>query len=222
MNIKIKTNLKEIQKKLKVTEKVMLKITSEAINQTAATVVNAQRQELLKKLDRPKPQTVKAVIMSQFSKPNIRGLKATVRVKDWAAKYLYYIYTGDIEPARNTSYGSPTVDGTSKADKFGNIIGTRGLKPKVKPTDKSGRKGSRFMGKPKGKGSGIYGVWERTGKKGKEGLNLLVAFTPFIKHRKFIDWFKLSQKVVKNNLYKEFNKEFARRIKREKKKKRGL
>ena len=101
-----------------------------------------------------------------------------------------------------------------KRDEYGNIIGTRGLKPKVKPTSTSGRKGSRFIGKPKGEGSNVYGVWERTGKKGKEGLNLLVAFTPFIKHRKFIDWFKLSQKVVKNNLYKEFNKEYARRMRR--------
>ena len=214
MDIKIKTNLKDIQKRMKVTEKTLLKITSEAINQTAATVVNAQRQALVKKLDRPKLATVKAVIMSQFSKPNKSQLKATVRVKDWAASYLYYIYTGDIEPARKSAYASPTNDGMDKRDKYGNIIGTRGLKPKVKPTSTSGRKGSRFIGKPKGEGSNVYGVWERTGKKGKEGLNLLVAFTPFIKHRKFIDWFKLSQKVVKNNLYKEFNKEYARRMRR--------
>jgi hypothetical protein len=214
MDIKIKTNLKDIQKKIKVTEKTLLKITSEAINQTAATVVNAQRQALNQKLDRPKLATVKAVIMSQFSKPNKSQLKATVRVKDWAASYLYYIYTGDIEPARKSAYASPTNDGMDKRDKYGNIIGTRGLKPKVKPTSTSGRKGSRFIGKPKGEGSNVYGVWERTGKKGKEGLNLLVAFTPFIKHRKFIDWFKLSQKVVKNNLYKEFNKEYARRMRR--------
>jgi hypothetical protein len=214
MDIKIKTNLKDIQKRMKVTEKTLLKITSEAINQTAATVVNAQRQALVKKLDRPKLATVKAVIMSQFSKPNKSQLKATVRVKDWAASYLYYIYTGDIELARKSAYASPTNDGMDKRDKYGNIIGTRGLKPKVKPTSTSGRKGSRFIGKPKGEGSNVYGVWERTGKKGKEGLNLLVAFTPFIKHRKFIDWFKLSQKVVKNNLYKEFNKEYARRMRR--------
>ena len=214
MDIKIKTNLKDIQKRMKVTEKTLLKITSEAINQTAATVVNAQRQALVKKLDRPKLFTVTSVYMSQFSKPHKRGLKATVQVAKTSAKNLYYIYTGDIEPARKTAYASPTNDGMDKRDEYGNIIGTRGLKPKVKPTSISGRKGSRFIGKPKGKGSNVFGVWERTGKKGKEGLNLLVAFTPFIKHRKFIDWFKLSQKVVKNNLYKEFNKEYARRMRR--------
>ena len=214
MDIKIKTNLKDIQKRMKVTEKTLLKITSEAINQTAASVVNAQRQALVKKLDRPKLFTVTSVYMSQFSKPHKRGLKATVKVAKASAKSLYYIYTGDIEPARKSAYASPTNDGMDKRDKYGNIIGTRGLKPKVKPTSKSGRKGSRFIGKPKGEGSNVFGVWERTGKKGKEGLNLLVAFTPFIKHRKFIDWFKLSQKVVKNNLYKEFNKEYARRMRR--------
>jgi hypothetical protein len=41
---------------------------------------------------------------------------------------------------------------------------------------------------------------------------LLVAFTPFIKHKKLIDFFKLSTKVVKNNLYKEVNKQAIKRI----------
>jgi hypothetical protein len=68
------------------------------------------------------------------------------------------------------------------------------------------------MGKPKGKGSGVYGIWQRTGRKGRGGLKLLVAFTPFIKHKKLIDFFKLSTKVVKNNLYKEVNKEAIKRI----------
>ena len=67
---------------------------------------------------------------------------------------------------------------------------------------------------PKGRGSKVYGVWERKGFKGREGLNLLVAFTPFIRHRKFIDFFKLSHKVVKNNMFKEINKQMIRRIKR--------
>ena len=91
MDIKIKTNLKDIQKRMKVTEKTLLKITSEAINQTAATVVNAQRQALVKKLDRPKLFTVTSVYMSQFSKPHKRGLKATVQVAKTSAKNLYYI-----------------------------------------------------------------------------------------------------------------------------------
>ena len=84
-------------------------------------------------------------------------------------------------------------------------------------TPVASRKGSRFQGVPKGEGSKKYGIWERQGRKGKEGLNLLVAFTPFIKHKKFIDFFRVGEMVIKNNLHKELHKQFLRH-----QKKRGL
>lgn len=215
MDIQVKTDLKLLQKKLDILRnKTFNKVMSEGINFTAERVVNAQRQMLVKKLHRPKPFSVKSIIMSQFAKPSKTRLKATVRVKDKSASYLYYIYTGDTEPARREAYASPTSEGRTKANQYGNIVTKKGLLKKIDATDKSDRKGSRFVGVPKGKGSKVYGVWERQGKKGREGLNLLVAFTPFIRHRKFIDWFKLSHKVVKNNLYKEINKQMIKRVKR--------
>jgi hypothetical protein len=215
MDIQVKTDLKQLQKKLDILrDKTFNKVMSEGINFTAERVVNAQRQMLVKKLHRPKPFSVKSIIMSQFAKPSKTRLKATVRVKDKSASYLYYIYTGDIEPARREAYASPTNEGRTKANQYGNIVTKKGLLKKIDATDKSNRKGSRFVGVPKGKGSKVYGVWERQGKKGREGLNLLVAYTPFIRHRKFIDWFKLSHKVVKNNLYKEINKQMIKRVKR--------
>jgi len=125
---------------------------------------------------------------------------------------LHYIYSGDIEPARKNMYASPTREGLEYENKFGNIIGQKGLMGKIKPTEKSGRANSRFIGKPKGKGSGVYGVWRRTGKKGKGGLDLLVAFTPFIKHKKFIDFFKVGEMVVKNNFHKEVNKQYKKHL----------
>jgi hypothetical protein len=151
--------------------------------------------------------------MSQFAKPNKRGLKVTVRVKSYATKFLYYIYTGENEPARSQSYPSPTDDAMGRRNQFGNIVTQRGILKRLDKTQDSQRKGSRFVGVPKGQGSKVYGIWERQGRKGRGGLDLLVAFTPFIRHRKFIDWFKLSQKVVQNNFYKEVNKQFVKRVK---------
>jgi len=215
MDIKIKTDLKQVQRKMGIlSDKTFKKVISEGINFTGEKVVNAQRQMLVKKLHKPKPFTVKSIVMSQFSKPRKGRLKATVRVKDISAAYLYYIYTGKTEPARKRSYASPTDEGFTKSNQHGNIVTKAGLLRGLSKTEKSNRANSRFIGVPKGKGSKVYGVWERKGKKGREGLNLLVAFTPFIKHRKFIDWFKLSEKVVKNNLYKEVNKQMIRRVRR--------
>lgn len=89
-----------------------------------------------------------------------------------------------------------------------------GLLGRVDKTKDSQRKGSRFQGVPKGKGSKTYGIWERQGVKGREGLKLLVAFTPFIKHRKFIDFYKVGEKVIKSTLHREINRQFARHLKR--------
>ena len=217
MQIKLKTNHREIRRQLDKTlsKKKFNKIMSEAMNHTGVRVVNAERSHLHDKLDKPRPQTIKSVVISQFAKPN--NMAMTVRVKDWASKYLHYIYSGDQENARNKAYPSPTsIDGMTKVGKYGNIVKLSkkgGLLAKIDKTKESQRKGSRFIGVPKGEGSKVYGIWERQGRKGRGGLDLLVAFTPFIRHRKFIDWFKLSQKVVQNNFYKEVNKQFARRVK---------
>ncbi len=215
MDIQIKTNLKDIEKKMTLLQKKDFpKVMSEGINFTAAKVVNAQRDKLFDLSPNMKKLTYTSIIMSKFAKPKKNQLSATVRVKDFTAKYLYYIYTGDVEPARRQSYPSPAGEGKRRKNKFDNIVTPRGLLKRLDETKANNRANTRFRGVPKGRGSKVYGVWERKGFKGREGLNLLVAFTPFIRHRKFIDFFKLSHKVVKNNMFKEINKQMIRRIKR--------
>lgn len=225
MDIRIRTNLKDVQKKMQIVEKkVFLKSMSEGINMTAEKVAKANNDKLKQKLNKPLKTSVNAVAVTRYAKPKINQLTAQIIVKDYAAKFLHYIYTGDDEHARNKGYPSPTRDGLPKAGVSGNIQkitgGTKdgkkgkGLLDRISPTKHSDRANSRFVGKPKGKGSNVYGIWERKGRKGREGLNLLVAFTPFIKHKKLIDFFKLSEKVVKNNLYKEINKQAIKRLKR--------
>lgn len=223
MDIQIKTNLKDIQAKMnRLQKKDFPKVISEGLNYTGAKIVNAHRHKLLQVLDKPMKSSITAVTLFKYAKPKKDDLSVTVGIKDYAARFLYYIYTGESEPARREGYPSPTRAGLEKANKYGNIQvikggtkgGTKGvsLRRNIDKTTKSNRANSRFMGKPKG--SSTYGIWQRTGRKGQGGLELLVAFTPFIKHRKFLDWFKLSIKVTKNNLYKEINKQMIKRIKR--------
>ena len=225
MDIRIKTNLKDLQKKMQIVEKkVFLKSMSEGINMTAEKVAKANNDKLKQKLNKPMKTSVNAVAVSRYAKPKTNQLTAQIIVKDYAEKFLKYIYTGDDEHARREKYPSPTRDGLPFAGVTGNIQKLRsstskggkgtGLLKRIDKTERSDRANSRFMGKPKGKGSGTYGIWQRTGRKGRGGLKLLVAFTPFIKHKKLIDFHKLSIKVVKNNLYKEINKEAIKRVKR--------
>ena len=109
MDIQVKTDLKKLQKKMDVLQhKTFNKVLSEGMNYTGAKVVNAHREMLLRKLEKPRKTSITAIVMSQFAKPNKRGLKVTVRVKSYATKFLYYIYTGENEPARSQSYPSPT------------------------------------------------------------------------------------------------------------------
>tara|TARA_Y100000401_G_scaffold48308_1_gene37522 strand:+ start:1824 stop:2474 length:651 start_codon:yes stop_codon:yes gene_type:complete len=216
MQIKLKTNLRHVKKQLnkKLSNKKFRKVISEAMNHTGKNVVNAERSHLHDRLNAPRPQTIKSVVISQFAKPG--NLAMTVRVKDWAVKFLHYIYSGDDEPARRTAYPSPTRHGREKAGKYGNILKLSkkgGLLARIDKTQDSQRKGSRFQGVPKGRGSKTYGVWERQGKKGREGLKLLVAYTPFIKHKKFIDFYKVGVKVIQNTFPREIHKEMMRRMK---------
>ncbi len=215
MDIKIKTDLKDIQRKLNILKtKTFLNVLKESMNQTGKVVVNAHRFTLLKKLHRPKKSTLTSIKISQYAKANLSRLKTTVSVAKGSTNALYYMFTGDTEPARHSSYPSPTRDGKPKANKFGNIVTKSGIIKKLANNKSNNKTGSVFFGVPKGKGSKLYGLWERKGKGGKDGLDLLVAFTPSIKHKKLYDWFGLSQKVVKNNFYKEVNKELQRRVKR--------
>jgi len=225
MDIRIKTNLKDLQKKMQIVEKrVFLKSMSEGINMTAEKVAKANNDKLRQKLNKPMKTSVTAVAVSRYAKPKTNQLTAQIIVKDYAKKFLKYIYTGDIEHARREKYPSPTRDGLPFAGVTGNIQKLKsntskggkgtGLLKRIDKTQRNDQANSRFMGKPRGKGSGTYGIWQRTGRKGRGGLKLLVAFTPFIKHKKLIDFHKLSIKVVKNNLYKEINKEAIKRVKR--------
>ena len=122
MDIRIKTNLKKLQKEMKVIEKkVFLKSMSEGINKTAQLAAKANNDKLKQKLNKPMKTSINAVAVTKYAKPNKYDLSAQVIVKDYAAKFLYYIYTGEDEYARREKYPSPTRDGLSFTGVTGNI-----------------------------------------------------------------------------------------------------
>jgi len=213
MSITLKTNAKQLQKKIGVkSKKQFLKIMQDTLNHTAEKLVNLQRDQIAKKLDRPKDFTVEGVTIFVYAKPEKTRLAVKIGIKDKTAKYLKYAYTGQKEFATKRAKASPVGDGWSRRDKYGNIlVRKKGLKSSLNATGKRKQKsGSRFIGKPKG--SNTYGVWERKGKGGRGSLGLLVAFNPFLNHKKLLSWDKLNIKFVKNNMYKEFNKQWQKRI----------
>ena len=215
MGITLKTNLNKLQKKVGIkSKKQFLKVMADTINHTAEKVVNVQRDQILKKIDRPKDFTVTGVTMFKFAKPEKARLAAVVGIKDKTAAYLKYAYTGEKEFAIKSAKTSPVGAGKQRRDKFGGIlIKKKGLRASLNKTGTRKQvSGSRFIGKPRG--GKTYGVWERKGKGGRNSITLLVAFNPYLNHKKLLSWEKLNIKIVKNNMYKEFNKQFKKRIER--------
>ena len=149
MDIKIKTDLKDIQRKLNILKtKTFLNVLKESMNQTGKVVVNAHRFTLLKKLHRPKKSTLTSIKISQYAKANLSRLKTTVSVAKGSTNALYYMFTGDTEPARHSSYPSPTRDGKPKANKFGNIVTKSGIIKKLANNKSNNKTGSVFFGVP--------------------------------------------------------------------------
>ena len=193
INIHVKTNEKELKKKLGLFKRKYLPdATAEAINNVGAKVVNAQRAQLQKRLDRPTPFTVKSVDMPKKFRAKRNDLSALIFVKDIAAKYLTYVYEGGIEKAKKTSILAPvTSAGGERLNKFGNIIGKKANKADA----------------PKKLFFHNGALWKR---EGREGKKLLAVAKPFIKHRKFLDFFKIAVGVVNNNYKKELDKQIKR------------
>ena len=192
INIHVKTNDKELKKKLGLFKRKYLPdATAEAINNVGAKVVNAQRAQIQKRLDRPTPFTIKSVDMPKKLRAKRNDLSALIFVKDIAAKYLTYVYEGGIERAKKTSILAPvTSAGGERLNKFGNIIG--------KKNNKADAPNNIFFAN--------NALFKRKGK----NVKLLAVAKPFIKHRKFLDFFKIAIGVVNNNYKKELDKQIKR------------
>ena len=195
VSIKIKTNERQVKKELSLFQKKHAPTAmANAINNVGHKVVKAEVAQLSKKLDRPTPFTIKSVVMPKKFQAKPNDLAALVFVKDIAAKYLRYVYEGGIEKAKQTSILAPVSSaGGDRLNKYGNIIGLKGKKADA----------------PKKVYFANDALWKNVGK-GKS--KLLAVSKPFIKHRKFLDFFKIGKSVVNSTYKKELDKELKKAV----------
>jgi len=193
VSIDIKTNAKELEKKLGMFQKKhMPEIVSDSINEVGVKSVNAMRAQLLKKLDKPTKFTYTGV---KLFKAKARDLSALVFIPDIQAKYLEKQFEGGLRlPEKNKI---PVPVDKAKINAFGNIKGKRtGLI----------KRNTEFMGNVKG----IDGVWRRVGGKRNPRLKLIVALESSVFYRKRIEFYKTVKGVVQNNMDKILNKNLKR------------
>jgi hypothetical protein len=193
VSIDIKTNAKELEKKLGMFQKKhMPEIVSDSINQVGVKSVNAMRAQLLKKLDKPTKFTYTGV---KLFKAKARDLSALVFIPDIQAKYLEKQFEGGLRlPEKNKI---PVPVDKAKINAFGNIKGKRtGLI----------KRNTEFMGNVKG----IDGVWRRVGGKRNPRLKLIVALESSVFYRKRIEFYKTVKGVVQKNMDKILNKNLRR------------
>ena len=197
ITIQIKSNEKELKKKMGLFRRKRLpEATAHAINEIGAKVVNAERAQIQKRLDRPTPFTIKAVDMPEKFRAKPKDLAALVLIKPIAQKYLKYVFQGGIErPEKSKIFAPVSSAGGERINKYGNLIGLRGRKL-------DGRK-DLFLNKD--------ALWKR---EGDGGLKLLAVAKNFIKHTKILDFFKIGIGVIKKNYDKELDKEIKRVIRK--------
>lgn len=208
--INIKSNVKEVNRKLGLLQKKHLPlIVSDSLNEVGVKSVNALRSQFAKKLDRPKPDTIKSPILFK-AKPN--DLAALVFIKDeWdkgkaPAEYLQPVMDGGIRTPDKEYLITPNKH--TKTNKFGNITKANRLKY-------FDDKEKFFIGIPKGFPNAGFGVWERYGRgsKGTSGGYRIRKVVNLAKSQRFakrFDFFKTVQGVVTNNMTKTLDKNMKR------------
>ena len=209
MQINVKANTKEVARKLSLFQKKHLpNIVSDALNEVGTDAVNALRSQFAKKLDRPKPDTVKSPILFK-AKP--KDLSALVFIKDkWnkgkaPAEYLEPMLEGSTRlPEKNFVI---TPRDVTKTNKFGNITAAQRLKYFE---DKE----KYFVGVPKGMPDAKYGIWERMGG-GASGSSIrkVVNLAKSQRFAKRFDFFKTINGVVKAKMNKALDKNMRKYVK---------
>lgn len=195
VTVQIKSNEKELKKKMGLFHRKKLPIaTAEAINQIGVKVVNAQRAQIQKKLDRPTPFTIKSVDMPERFRAKPNDLSALIFIKKIAQDYLKYVYQGGIErPKKSKIFAPVTSAGGERLNTYGNLIGLKGKKV-------DNRK-DLFLNR--------NALWKR---ENDGGLKLIAVAKNFIKHRKLLDFFKIGFGVIKKNYDKELDKQIKKVI----------
>lgn len=209
VKIDVRSNADEVLKKLNVFQKKHIPlIVSDALNEVGVDAVNALRSQFAKKLDRPKPDTVKSPILFK-AKP--KDLSALVFIKDkWnkgkaPAEYLEPILEGSTRlPEKNFVI---TPRDVTKTNRFGNIT-------KAQRTKYFEDKEKYFTGIPKGFPQAKYGIWERMGGGASgESIRKVVNLAKSQRFAKRFDFFKTINGVVKAKMNKALDKNMRKYVK---------
>ncbi len=129
---------------------------AEGVNRTMRAVEQNELVALEAQTDRPTPFSVNAL---KIYKATPSRSSALLFVQPMQARYLKYAIEGGQIPVTLT----PTR--SARLNQYGNIPGKRRGLVGIK-----GRTRSRFIAEI----NGVYGVWQRTGRRGARGLRLLV------------------------------------------------
>lgn len=209
VKIDVRSNANEVLKELNVFQKKHIPlIVSDALNEVGVDAVNALRSQFAKKLDRPKPDTVKSPILFK-AKP--KDLSALVFIKDkWnkgkaPAEYLEPMLEGSTRlPEKNFVI---TPRDVTKTNKFGNIT-------KAQRTKYFEDKEKYFTGIPKGFPQAKYGIWERMGGGASgESIRKVVNLAKSQRFAKRFDFFKTINGVVKAKMNKALDKNMRKYVK---------
>jgi len=209
VKIDVRSNADEVLKKLNVFQKKHIPlIVSDALNEVGVDAVNALRSQFAKKLDRPKPDTVKSPVLFK-AKP--KDLSALVFIKDkWnkgkaPAEYLEPMLEGSTRlPEKNFVI---TPRDVTKTNKFGNIT-------KAQRSKYFEDKEKYFTGIPKGIPDAKYGIWERMSS-GASGSSIrkVVNLAKSQRFAKRFDFFKTINGVVKAKMNKALDKNMRKYVK---------
>ena len=202
MQIKIKDNIKQFTKGLsKVQKKQIPFATAQAINATLGIGQGKKdkgldrefAKQMVKKLDRPRPQTTKAFYRKPAKKTHLVG---ELGLQDWAAKFLKFQIDGGV---RSGAKKIPVpITKNKRLNKFGNIAGKRsGLV-----------KGSKEFIATIG---GATGVWKQ-GRKGQQPT-LLIKFHDSVKYdKKPFDFYKIGNRYVSNTFVRQMKKSLTKAL----------
>lgn len=162
IGISVKADIRAATQFLLTNRKQIPFATSIALNRSAWKIREVEQATMKIDLDRPTPQTVKAVRVKQSTK---RNLTASVFLLPWAHKYLSYQIAGGWRNPRSFAEAVPVE---IKLNKYGNIAGRRNKKLK------------HLLNRPdvfSGTINGVAGIWQRgRGRQRNIKVKLLIAY----------------------------------------------
>ena len=155
---------------------------------------------MVKKLDRPRPQTTKAFYRKPAKKAHLVG---ELGLQDWAAKFLKYQIDGGVRSSTNKI--PVPITKNFRLNKFGNIAGKRA------------KVSGGLEGLAAGKGQFIgtigsaNGVWKQ-GRKGQQPT-LLIKFHDSVKYdKKLFNFYKIGNSYVSNTFDRQMKKSLTKAL----------